>query len=85
MKSYENELIFVGLQPKEKQSVKKLLDEKEIFIKSLKKQLKIPVTDHPQTEELVVLQNERDDFEKEDLSLKAKFLQLAQEKEQLEK
>ena len=55
VKSYENELIVAGLQPKEKQPVKKLLDEKEKVIKSLKKQLKIPVTDHPRTEELVVL------------------------------
>ena len=37
VKSYENELIVAGVQPKEKQSVKKLLDEKEKVIKSLKK------------------------------------------------
>jgi hypothetical protein len=66
---------------KKKQSVKNLLDEKEKVIKSLKKQLKIPVIDHPQTEDLVVLQKERDDFEKEALNLKGKVLQLTQEKE----
>ena len=85
VKSYENELIVVGLKPKEKQSVKKLLDEKEKVIKSLKKQLKIPVTDHLQTEELVVLQRERDDFEMNTLNLKANILQLTLEKEKLEK
>ena len=37
VKTYENELIVAGVQPKEKQSVKKLLDEKEKVIKSLKK------------------------------------------------
>ena len=84
MKSYENELITVGVQSNEKQSVKKLLDEKEKVIKSLKKQLKIPVTNHPQTEELVELQKEGDDFEQEALNLKAKVLQLTEEKEQLE-
>lgn len=84
VKEYENELIGVGVQPKEKQSVKKLLDEKEKVIKSLKKQLKIPNIDHPQTEELVELQKERDDFEQETLNLKAKILQLTQDKEQLE-
>ena len=84
VKSYENELIVAGLQPKEKQSVKKLLDGNEKVIKSLKKQLKILVTDHPQIEELVVLQKERDDFEQEYLNLKAKVLQLTQEKEYLE-
>ena len=47
VKTYENELIAVGVQPKEKQSIKKLLDEKEKVIKSLNKQLKIPFTDHP--------------------------------------
>ena len=85
VKSYENELIVVGLKPKEKQSVKKLLDENEKVIKSLKKQLKIPDTDHPQTEELVVLQREKDDFEKNTLNLKANILQLTLEKEKLEK
>ena len=40
-----------------------LLDEKEKVIKSLKKQLKTIVIDYPQTEELVELQKERDDFE----------------------
>ena len=49
VKSYENELISTGVQPKEKKLVKKLLGENEKVIKSLKKQLKIPVTDHPQT------------------------------------
>ena len=84
VKTYENELIAARVQPKEKQSVKKSLDEKEKVIKSLKKQLKIPVTDHPQTKELVELQKERDDFEQETLNLKAKILQLTQDKEQLE-
>lgn len=85
VKAYENELIVVGVQPKEKQLVKKLLNEKEKVIKSLKKKLKILVIDHPQTEELVELQKERDDFEKETLNLKAKVLQLTQDKQQLEK
>ena len=64
VKTYENELIVAGVKPKEKQLVKKLLDEKEKVIKYLKKKLKIPVTDHPQTKELVELQKERDEFEK---------------------
>ena len=53
VKTHENELIVARIQPKEKQLVKKLLDEKEKVIKSLKKKLKIPVIDHPETEELV--------------------------------
>ena len=53
VKAYENEMITAGVQPIEKQSVKKLLDEKEKVIKSLKKQLKVPVIDNPQSKELV--------------------------------
>ena len=82
--SYENECISLGVQPKEKQSVKKLLDEKEKVIKSLKKQLKNTITNHPQTEELVEVKKERYDFEQESLNLKDKVLQLTQEKEKLE-
>ena len=61
------------------------MNEKDKVIKTLKKQLKIPFIDHPQTKELVVLQKERDDFEQNTLNLKAKILQCTQEKEQLEK
>ena len=61
-----------------------MLGEKEKLIKSLMKQLKIPVTDHPRIEELVELHKERDDFEQETLNLKAKILQLTQDKEELE-
>lgn len=64
--------------------MKKLLDEKEKFIKSLNKKLKNTVIDYPQTKELVEIQKERDDFEQETLNLKAKVLQLTQDKEQLE-
>ena len=69
-------MIAVRVQPKEKQLVKKLLDEKEKVIKFVKKQLKILVIDHPRTEELVELQKERDDFEMKALNLKTKVLQL---------
>ena len=85
VKSYENELVVAGVQPKEKHSIKKLSDEKEKVIKSLKKQLKILVIDHPETEELVEMQKERDEFEQETLNLKVKVLQLTQEKRKLEK
>ena len=58
--------------------------KKKKVIKSLKKKLKILVIDQPQTKELMVLQKEMNDFEKDTLNLKAKILQLTQEKEQLE-
>ena len=48
--------------------------KKKKVIKSLKKKLKILVIDQPQTKELMVLQKEMNDFEKDTLNLKAKIL-----------
>ena len=77
-------MIAVGLNPQEKQLVKKLLEEKEKIFQSLKKKLKIPITDLLQTREIMVLQKERDDFHDEVLNLKSMVLQLWEEKEQLQ-
>jgi molecular chaperone DnaK (HSP70) len=79
----EANLLAKGIQPRTKQPIKKLLEEKDKTIQSLKKKLKILVTDHPQTEELLVLQRERDSYQEEVLNLKAKILQFENEKEQL--
>ena len=54
-------------------------------IHSLKKKLKIHVFDHPQTKELTILQKETYSFQQEVLNFKAKFLQLENDKEQLQK
>ena len=48
----------IGVNPDSQESVKKLLEEKDKMNTSLKKQLKIPVADHPQTKELLSLQGE---------------------------
>lgn len=63
--------------------MKKLLDEKENTIQSLKKKLKIPISDHPQMEELLTLQKEKYYFQQEVLNSKAKILQIENDKEQL--
>ena len=84
VKSFEEGLITVGVNPQEKQPIKRILEEKEKTIHSLKKKLKFPIIDHPQTEEMVVLQKGRDDFHSEVLNLKTIVLQLQEEKEQLE-
>ena len=84
VKSFEVDLIEVGVNPQEKKPVKRLLEEKDKTIQSLKKILKIPIIDHPQTEEMMMLQKERDDFHDEVLNLKAMVLQLQEEKEQLQ-
>jgi hypothetical protein len=54
--------------------VKSLLDEKDKIIHSLKKKLKMPTTKHPQTTELVALEQEKETFQKEALDYKANIL-----------
>jgi FtsZ-binding cell division protein ZapB len=60
--------------------MKVLLDEKDKVILSLKKNLKILATEHPQTAELVELEQEKESFKKKSLYFQAKFLQLEKEK-----
>ena len=84
VKSFEEDLIKVGLNTQEKKPVKRILEEKEKIINSPKKKLKIPITDHPQMQEMMVLQKERDYFHDEVLNLKAMVLQLREEKERLQ-
>jgi hypothetical protein len=50
------------LESEGRQGVKASLDEKENMIQSLKKTLKIPSTEHPQTTELASLEKEKDTF-----------------------
>ena len=51
-----------------------MLDEKDKLIESLQKKLKGTPTEHPQTEEIVVIQAEKDQLSNEVLELKAKLL-----------
>ena len=55
VKKLEEDLLEKGIQLGTKNPIKKLLEEKDKTIQSLKKKLKIPITDHHQTEELLVL------------------------------
>lgn len=55
VKNMVYDLLAKGIQPRKKEPIKKLLDEKEKTIQSLKKKLKIPVFYHPRIEELLVL------------------------------
>ena len=84
VKSFESYLIEVGLNPQENKPVKILLEEKEKIIQSLKKKFKKSIIDHPQTEQIMVLQKERYDFHDELLNLKSMLLHLQEEKEQLQ-
>jgi type IV secretory pathway VirB4 component len=62
------------------QGVKSSLDEKDKLIQRLKKKLKMSTTKHPQTTELVSLEQEKEEFRQEALDYKAKVLKLEKEK-----
>ena len=62
-----------------------MLEENDKTISSLNKQLKILVADHPQTKELLTLQEEVNPLQHSTLDLKARILQLESENESLQK
>ena len=84
-KKLEVDLVNLGSVPAEKKSIKKLIEEKDKLIESLQKKLKGVPLDHPQTEEIVVIQAEKEELKKEVMELKAKVLQITKEKEDLAK
>lgn len=79
IKKLKEYLIVVGVNSGSKHPVKKLLEDKDKTIQSLKKKLKIPTIDHTQTEELLTLQREKHYFQQEVLNLKEKILQIENE------
>ena len=85
VKKLEADLVNLGLVPTEKKSNKKLIEEKDKLIESLQKKLKGVPLDHPQTEEIIVIQSENDQLKKEVMELKAKVLHITEEKEDLSK
>ena len=66
--------------PNEKKSNKKLIEEKDKLIENLQKKLKGYVSDHPQTKEIMVIQAKNEELKKENMELKAKFLQVTKDK-----
>ena len=83
MHKLETNLVNLSLVPNEKKSNKKLIEEKDKLIESLQKKLKGFVSDHPETEEIMVIQSKNEDLKKENMELKAKLLQVTKEKEDL--
>ena len=71
-------MISAGSTTTDKKANKKLLDEKDKLIESLQKKLIGTPADHPQTEEIIVIQAEKDRLSDEVLELKAKLLQANQ-------
>ena len=84
IKKLQVDLVSVGGNSCEKKLAKKLLEENDKTIQSLKKKVNIPNSYHPQTQELLVLQKERDELQEEVLDLKVKLLQLTSQKDQLQ-
>jgi HPt (histidine-containing phosphotransfer) domain-containing protein len=62
------------LEAEDPQGLKNSLDEKDKLIQSLKKKLKIPATENPQTTELVALEQEKETLHQETLGYKARVL-----------
>lgn len=85
IKKLEADLMEMGVKPNNQNPVKKLLEEKDKTISSLRKQFKIPVAYHPQTKKLLTLQEEVNYLQQSTLDLKARILQLENEKESLQK
>ena len=83
VKKLETDLVNIGSKHNEKKSNKKIIYEKDKLIESLQKKLKGFVTDHPQTEEIMVIQTKNEELKKEIMELKAKLLQVTKEKEEL--
>ena len=73
-KKLEVDLVNLGSVPTEKMSNKKLIEEKDKVIESLQKNLKGAASDHPQTEEIMVIQSENDELKKEVMEIKGKVL-----------
>lgn len=85
VKNIEDDLVNLGSVPTEKKSSKKLIEEKDKIIESLHKKLKGVPSDHPQIEEIMVIQTENDQLKKEVMEFKAKVLHVTKEKEDLAK
>ena len=74
VKKLEADLVAQGSKHKENKAIKKLLDEKDKKIENMQKKLKILVTDHPQTDEIMAYKKKNDDLKEEVLDLKSKLL-----------
>ena len=74
VKKLETDLVNLGSKPNEKKSNKKLIEEKDKLIESLQKKLKGSTIDHPQTEEIMVIQAKKEELKKENLEIKDELL-----------
>ena len=66
--------------PTKKKINKKLIEEKDKLIESLQRKLKGVPSDHPQIEEIMIIQSKNDQLKNEVMELKAKVLQITRKK-----
>ena len=64
VKKLEVDLVNLSSIPNEKKSNKKLIEEKDKLMESLQNKLKGLVSNHPQTEEIMVIQAKNEDLKK---------------------
>lgn len=83
MKKVETYLVNLSSIPNEKKSNKKLIEEKDKLIENLQKKLKGFVSYHPQTKEIIVIQEKNEELKIENMELNAKLIQVIKEKEDL--
>ena len=65
VKKLEIDLVNLGSKPNEKNSNKKLIEEKDKLIESIQNNLEGSATDHPQTEDIMVNQAKNEELKKE--------------------
>ena len=83
VKKLEADLVAQESKAGDKKATKKMVEDKGKQIEALQKKMKLSIIDHPQTREILVIQNKHDALKDEVLDLKAKLLQVTQENDQL--
>jgi len=62
IKSLEDLVIEIGYNPTDIKAEEELIKNKNATITALKKQLKLPTTEHPQTKEVLETLNQKDEM-----------------------
>ena len=83
VKKLVDELAAQESKAGDKKATKKMREDKDKQIEALQKKINLFVKNHPQIEEILVIQNKHDALKDEVLDLKAKLLQVTYKKDQL--
>ena len=83
IKSLEGLVIEVGYDPKNVKGAEELIKKKNVDIAALKKQLKLPPTEHPQTKKVLENQCQKDEMMNFILQLTAQLTEMENEMDKL--